>query len=315
VDSIESIKSRAELESLPEPQESRQALYLMRERDRRLSPRNLSAEVYTELSSIILLDALMLTMIFFADRRKGKIVLKRIPGYSSLSTDPTYLPFKLQHSILSQTQRLLEECCYDFAKKWFPSILEARGWDAPEAVELNKWWMTFRKCDIPATAIAIGPGQSLSVLFNRATSIRHCAVHRRPQIPVKIVEQMVRDACLLSQALKDNSRAVKLQHWHKELENLVTHLKLRTNSQREAVETQLRNIHNTKAEMEGILAALESRASQLTHFLEVESQTHRAIDSEALRSLDEAINRPAPAFALPAIALNQAWSWIGKVWS
>jgi predicted nuclease with TOPRIM domain len=126
---------------------------------------------------------------------------------------------------------------------------------------------------------------------------------------------MVRDACLLSQALKDNSRAVKLQHWHKELENLVTHLKLRTNSQREAAETQLRNIHNTKAEMEGMLAALESRASQLTHFLEVESQTHRAIDSEALRSLDEAINRPAPAFALPAIALNQAWSWIGKVWS
>jgi hypothetical protein len=254
-------------------------------------------------------------MTFFADRGKGKIVLKRIPGYSSIPTDPTYLPFKLQHSILSQTQRLLEECCYDFAKKWFPSILEAHGWDAPEAVELSKWWMTFRKCDIPAAAIAVSPGQSLSLLFNRATSIRNCAVHRRPQIPVKIVEQMVRDACLLSQALQDDSRAAQLQHWHKELENLVTHLQLRTNSQREAAETQLRNIHNTKAEIEGMLAELESRASQLTHFLEVESTAHRAIDSEALRLLDEAISRPAPVIALPAITLNQAWRWIGKVWA
>ena len=253
-------------------------------------------------------------MIFFADKGKGKIVLERIPRYSS-PTDPTYLPFKLQHSILTQTQRLLEECCYDFAEKWFPSILEEHGWDAPEAVELNKWWMTLRKCDIPAAAIAANPDQSLSVLFKRAASIRNCAVHRRPQIPVKIVEQMVRDAGLLSQALKDYSRAGQLQYWHKELENLIMHLQLRTDSQREAAETQLRNIHNTKAEIEEMLVELDSRASQLTHFLEVESKAHRAIDIEALQSLDQALSRPAPARALPAIALNQAWRWIGKVWA
>ena len=151
---------------------------------------------------MIFLGALRLTMIFFAGRDKGKIVLSRIPGYS-IPTDPTYLPFKLQHSILTQTQRLLEECCYDFAGKWFPSILEDHGWDTPEAVELNKWWMTLRKYDIPAAAIAANPDQSLSVLFKRAASIRDCAVHRRAQIPVKIVEQMVRDAWLLSQALKE----------------------------------------------------------------------------------------------------------------
>jgi hypothetical protein len=253
-------------------------------------------------------------MIFFADKGKGKIVLERIPRYSS-PTDPTYLPFKLQHSILTQTQRLLEECCYDFAQKWFPSILEEHGWDAPEAVELNKWWMTLRKCDIPAAAIAVSPGQSLSVLFKRAASIRNCAVHRRPQIPVKIVEQMVRDAWLLSQALKDYSRAAQLQYWHTELENLVTHLQLRTDSQREAAEAELRNIHSTKAEIEEKLADLETRSSQLTHFLEVESKAHRTIDIEALQSLDQALSRPAPARTLPAIALNQAWRWIGKVWA
>jgi hypothetical protein len=46
----------------------------------------------------------------------------------------------------------------------------------------------------------------LAVLFKRAISIRHCAVHRRPQIPVKKLEEIVRDAWLLSQALQDDSR-------------------------------------------------------------------------------------------------------------
>jgi hypothetical protein len=189
-------------------------------------------------------------------------------------------------------------------------MLEANGWDAPEAVELTKWWKTLSKCDIPATAIALSHGQSLAVLFKRIISIRHCAVHRRPQIPVKEVEEMVRDAWLLSQALQDDLRAAQLLHWHKELENLVAHLQLRTNSQREAAEAELRNIHNAKVEIEERLAELESRASQLTQSLEAEGRTHRSIDIEALRSLEEALSRPALAKALPVIAQDQAWQWI-----
>ena len=102
------------------------------------------------------------------------------------------------------------------------------------------------KCDTPATAIALSHGQSLAVLFKRAISIRRYAVHRRPRIPVKKVGEMVRDAWLLSQALQDDLRAAQLIHWHKELENLVVHLQLRTNSQSEAAEAELRNIHNAK---------------------------------------------------------------------
>ena len=192
--------------------------------------------------------------------------------------------------------------------------MEANGWDAPEAVELTKWWKAFSKCDIPTTAIALSHGQSLAVLFKRAISIRHCAVHRRPQIPVKKVEEMVRDAWLLSQALQDDLRAAELLRWHKELENLVVHLQLRTNSQREAVEAELRNIHNVKVEIEERLAELESRASQLTKTLEAEGRTHRPIDADALRSLEEALSRPALPKALPKAlpitAQDQVWQWI-----
>ncbi|PVH67591.1 hypothetical protein DL98DRAFT_543032 [Cadophora sp. DSE1049] len=84
----------------------------------------------------------------------------------------------------------------------------------------------------------------------------------------------------------------------RELENLVAHLKLRTNSQREAAEAELRNIHNAKVEIEERLAELELRASQLTQSLEMEGRTHRPIDVEALQPLEEALSRPALAKAL-----------------
>ncbi|KAH6675970.1 hypothetical protein B0J14DRAFT_561664 [Halenospora varia] len=210
--------------------------------------------------------------VFREYREKG---LKRTRDCDIIPTNPTYLPFRLQHLILTQTQRLLEECCY---KKWFPSMLEANGWEAPEAVELTEWWKTLSKYHIPTTAIALSHGQSLAVLFKRVKFIRHCAVHRRPQIPVKKVEGM-------------------FLHWHKELENLVAHLQSRTDSQREAAEAELRDIHSAKVEIEERLAELESRASQLTQSLEAEGRTHRPIDIEALPSLEEALNRPALAFA------------------
>lgn len=189
-------------------------------------------------------------------------------------------------------------------------MLEANGWDAPEAVELTKWWRTLSKCDIPATAIALSHGQSLAVLFKRALSIRHCAVHRRPRIPVKKVGEMVRDAWLLSQALQDDLRGAQLLNWHKELESLVAHLQLRTNSQREAADAEFRNIHNAKVEIEERMAELESRASQLTQSLEAEGRTHRPIDAEALESLEEALSRPTLAKALPITAQDQVWQWI-----
>jgi hypothetical protein len=189
-------------------------------------------------------------------------------------------------------------------------MLEAHGWDAPEGVELTKWRKTLSKCDIPPTAIALSHGQSLAVLLKRAVSIRHCAVHRRPQIPVKKVEEMVRDAWLLSQALQDDLRATQLLHWHKELENLIALLQLRTNSQREAAEAELPNIHNAKDETEKRLAELESRASQLTQSLEAEGKAPRPIDVEALQPLEEALSRPALPKALPVTIMDRVWQWI-----
>ncbi|KAH8663700.1 hypothetical protein BGZ60DRAFT_432828 [Tricladium varicosporioides] len=217
--------------------------------------------------------------VFHEDREKNKQGLKRTRDCDIISTNPTYLPFRLQHLVLTQTQRLLEECCYNFAEKWFPSMLEANGWEAPEAVELTESW--------PVAGSLLQARRIYPALRCSSSPTHSC-----------------------QETLRDDLRAAQLLHWHKELEGLVAHLQLRTNSQREAAEAELRNIHNTKVEIEERLAELESRASQLTQSLKAEGRTHRPIDIEALRSLEEALSRPALAKALPVITQDQVWQWI-----
>ena len=63
----------------------------------------------------------------------------------SLILSPCYLPYKAQHMILNNVQRLLEELSFDFATKWTPWLLEDEKWDCAEAVELTTWTKIFEK--------------------------------------------------------------------------------------------------------------------------------------------------------------------------
>lgn len=75
--------------------------------------------------------------------------------------------------------------------------------------------------------------------------------------------------------------------------------------QRKAAKAELRNLYNAKAKIEERLTKLESRVSQLTHFPKGKSKTHRLIDIEALRSLEEALNIQALVKPLRFIAKDQ----------
>lgn len=36
-------------------------------------------------------------------------------------------------------QLMLEECCFDFGKRWLPDVIALEEWEAPEQVELTIW--------------------------------------------------------------------------------------------------------------------------------------------------------------------------------
>ncbi|KMU73040.1 hypothetical protein CISG_09919 [Coccidioides immitis RMSCC 3703] len=78
-----------------------------------------------------------------------------IPGTKVRSLFPPYIPYKVQHTILSKIQTLLEKSCYEFTSKWAPALASERGWDCPEAIELNRWTgnMYYRLKNLPDGAL------------------------------------------------------------------------------------------------------------------------------------------------------------------
>lgn len=52
---------------------------------------------------------------------------------------PSYFLYSAQHSVLSDIQQVLEECCFDFTKKWLSSEVKNHKWDCAVAMKLTEW--------------------------------------------------------------------------------------------------------------------------------------------------------------------------------
>ncbi|KAH6713463.1 hypothetical protein BKA61DRAFT_675708 [Leptodontidium sp. MPI-SDFR-AT-0119] len=87
------------------------------------------------------------------------------------------LPYQVQHYILVMIQRMLEESCFEFAGRWIPDILHAKGWDCAEAVELSTW-KAFLPTALPPNAIRPLSNYTLEGALGDAVRIRNSAVHR-----------------------------------------------------------------------------------------------------------------------------------------
>ncbi|KAF1979850.1 hypothetical protein BU23DRAFT_637267 [Bimuria novae-zelandiae CBS 107.79] len=141
-------------------------------------------------------------------------VLPMIP-----SLYPSYLPYTIQHIILTTAQRILEECCFDFAKRWLPSIFQNNGWDCAAAAELTKWTRVLAKhsAKLPQYVFA-SSGFPLNEILFSTHKLRHSAVHRLPTT-ARGVSQLVESALRLTETLQDHLRAAQLEELHSELDS------------------------------------------------------------------------------------------------
>ncbi|OBT76527.1 hypothetical protein VF21_05437 [Pseudogymnoascus sp. 05NY08] len=167
------------------------------------------------------------------------------------SLRPASIPYNVQHLILATTQRLLEECCFDFAVKWAPTIVESKGWDCAEAVELTLWTKTLAKlCDkLPADAIFNDSGISLSIVFSSTDSIRHSAVHRL-LTSAHGIQKMVQCAIRLAVTLGDNTRAAILELVEAGLDRRIKDMKLNKNFLENRLDSQLQMIREQREELD-----------------------------------------------------------------
>jgi len=169
----------------------------------------------------------------------------------NLSLYPSYLPYSIQHLILTTVQRQLEDCCYDFTAKWLPSLLKDNKWDCAEAVELTKWTRTLAKhCGkLPAGAFASNQEAPLNETFSSTNVLRHTAVHRIPTT-AQGIHKMIQFALRLANTLNDHSRAADLENLCLEIGSRIRDMELNKNFLENRLDEQLQTINRQRAELD-----------------------------------------------------------------
>ena len=162
---------------------------------------------------------------------------------------PVQLPFKIQYSILTSTQKLLEGCCYDFTQKYAPKLLIDKKWDCAEAIELNKWRLAVirRYGKLPAGAFK-RPDHNFHQVLLAGVKIRHAAVHRL-HISAKGLVQMVDVAVKFAETLSDSVRASQLEELFRELKSKVKSQELKKNYLETKLKAELEEIECRREEL------------------------------------------------------------------
>ncbi|KAK9441500.1 ubiquinol-cytochrome-c reductase cytochrome c1 [Metarhizium brunneum] len=161
---------------------------------------------------------------------------------------PLYLPLSVQHKLFVYLQGLLERVCYTYGTQAMPEVLQGRGWDCPEAVELNRWTDEFSKrTDIFRKKPDVG--KPINQLFQSLANIRHTAVHRI-RLSAKGIEKYLSDAELFVTLIGDTVHLETIDKLRRE--TLATMEELERNKHLLQVRfgEELRNIADQRAQLD-----------------------------------------------------------------
>ena len=164
---------------------------------------------------------------------------------------PTYLTYHVQHELLNTVQRLLEECCYDWARRWIPDYLEEKKWTCSEAVELGQWANILPRMlgKIKGEATSLESADSLKSALVATHQLRHAAVHRLPT-SAKGIKKMLGQALFLVNALHDTAITFKLDALLSEFDLKVRDMELHKNELENGLDDELNEIQEQRAALD-----------------------------------------------------------------
>ncbi|KAK1634019.1 hypothetical protein BDP81DRAFT_433553 [Colletotrichum phormii] len=206
------------------------------------------------------------------------ITLTHPPPHPDLpSLYPARLPYNTQHNILTTVQRILEDCCFDFATKWIPHVLRGQGWDCSSAVELTKWTSVFNTTGLKLPAHATTPaGTSIKEVLFRTHQLRHTAVHRLPTT-ARGVNQHLRAALRVVETLQDVSRAAQLEDLVSDVDEKIKAMVLTKNVLENRTLFSLDDIRRQREE-------LDRQEKELIESMVKEDRDHKALIGRLLEA-------------------------------
>ncbi|ORY55619.1 uncharacterized protein BCR38DRAFT_490962 [Pseudomassariella vexata] len=181
-----------------------------------------------------------------------------------------YLPFKAQHYVLTEAQRIAEESCFNFAQTWLPSFLQQYGWDCACAGEMNAWANFFIAHAEEVPRAVFQPTElPLPVILNKTILLRNIAVHRVPT-PAPEVVDLIAAAHMLTITLGDKERMAQLGDLRALLDWSIETMTMNKTALKSSVGPQLYEIQQQRDELarreREIIARLwEEDAAQRAH--------------------------------------------------
>ncbi|PHH84917.1 hypothetical protein CDD83_1180 [Cordyceps sp. RAO-2017] len=169
-----------------------------------------------------------------------------------------HLPYGVQHRLLVEIQHVLEEACFEFAKRTNPAILEKNGWDCSEAAELNLFVKELGSHSLgqPVTS-ATNDTILIADLVSSISKIRHAAVHRE-RLSTSGVDRAFEDSEHLLTFLGDDKRVQRI----KDLRHDIGHLLGELDQKEREVDSILESKRNKINEQRQELQRLEEIALQ-----------------------------------------------------
>ena len=191
------------------------------------------------------------------------------------------LSHALQHRVLGTMQQILETSCYDFTRKWFPSVLADRAWSCAAALELTKWLHIMNdRVDTSSEDCLDEEGRAVfKEIRPRLALLRHSAVHRLYLEHGAFLEQ-VHAALMLTEILHDDSSKDKLQAVYKLLGQTISEIERRTKVVQEDVSHELLTLQKQRDDLDRREQQL--RASAAEQFVMISKEADRSL----LRCID-----------------------------
>ncbi|KID97253.1 ubiquinol-cytochrome-c reductase cytochrome c1, partial [Metarhizium majus ARSEF 297] len=194
---------------------------------------------------------------------------------------PCYLPYRAQHVVLTRAQAILEACCFDFAQKHLPELLEEQGWDSAVAVELNRWTRIlndnlFGRLHL-GTSISENNLQSLLV---EVRNLRDAAVYRVPTT-ARSVSQLLRCACQLTEVLGDKKRAMLIGSMKDLVDKQIYILEQHKKSLESTVSSKLHNLAQHHASLS------QQKAEIISCMLQLDTERQAQAGAALQRGVEE----------------------------
>ncbi|KAF6832897.1 hypothetical protein CPLU01_05846 [Colletotrichum plurivorum] len=229
--------------------------------------------------------------------------------YGIPSLHPTYLPYSTQHRILTTAQTILEQCCFDFATRWLPEVLEKKGWKCACAVELTRWEsvVSTRRGQLPAEALQIPPGASVRRIFHATRELRNTAVHRAP-ITARSVSQFLEAAVKLAETLRDTHRASQLGELKGAVDDKLEAMEVMKKATEDCVTAQVVSIRRQKEE-------LDRQEKALIEGMLKDDREHKELAGHLLDvSVTEIFGKKSQTATKDGTEGSDVQQWLNLVW-